>query len=519
LDRKTPPISLPPTLPAPAIALVGAGPGAADLLTLRGWNWLQSADVVLYDGLVNPEILRLVSPTAACINVGKHGYSRIWKQAEIHQEMLRHYQAGKRVVRLKGGDPAVFARTAEELEFLAQHQIAAEIVPGITAALALPAYTGMPLTHRDHASAVALVTGQQAENSDELDWHALARFPGTLVLYMGVTTAANWSRQLLKAGKPANTPAALVRRVSWPDQQIIHTHLANVADELTPSHKLRPPVLVVVGEVAHQNHIASIVMPHLTTSSTTQLPLHGSTVIITRAESNNDRLSELLTQQGATVVHQPLIQIAPLPLTDPLRESLHIIEPFSWIVFTSVHGVDCYFQLLEKLGLDARKFAKTKFACVGPATAEALKRWNILCDFLPPEHHAQSLAETLPVQAACHVLWVRGTRSKDALRELLPGRCAALTELIVYESTDVLALSPQVEDLLEHSSGVWITLTSSAIARSASKLLGTHFPKLRSAALSPQIAIEATAAGADVIATAEQPSFESLVAAICSASH
>lgn len=509
-----PPIPLPPTLPSPAIALVGAGPGAADLLTIRGWHWLQTADVVLYDGLVNPQLLHFVSSSAICINVGKHGQSRIWKQAEIHQEMLRHYQSGKRVVRLKGGDPAVFARTAEELEYLAQHNISAEIVPGITAALALPAYTGMPLTHRDHASAVALVTGQQAEDSDELDWDALARFPGTLVLYMGVTTAANWSRQLLKAGKPANTPAALVRRVSWPDQQIIHTTLTHVADELTPSNKLRPPVLVVVGEVAHQNNIASIIMPHLSITSSTSLPLDGQTVIVTRAESDNDRLAQLLKQQGATVVHQPLINTTPIPLTDTLRISLQNVEPFSWIVFTSVNGVDCYFKHRESLGLDARQFAKTKFACVGTSTAEALKRWNILCDFLPPEHHARSLAETLPVDSHSHVLWVRGTRSKDALRELLPQRCGAITELAVYESTDIEVLSPHVQHLIQQTDGAWITLTSSAIARSAASLLGDHLPKLRAAALSPQIADEAKALGANVVVTASQPSFESLVAAM-----
>lgn len=508
-----PPISLPPSLSSPAMALVGAGPGAADLLTIRGWNWLQTADVVLYDGLVNPEILQFVSTSATCINVGKHGQSRIWKQAEIHQEMLRHYQAGKRVVRLKGGDPAVFARTAEELEFLAQHNITAEIVPGITAALALPAYTGMPLTHRDHASAVALVTGQQAEDSEELDWDALARFPGTLVLYMGVTTAANWSRQLLKAGKPTNTPAALIRRVSWPDQQVIHTTLANVADELTPSNKLRPPVLVVVGEVAHQRNIASIVMPHLPIQHAS-LPLHGETVIVTRAENDNDRLTHLLKQQGATVVHQPLIQIQPLPLTEELSASLKKIEPFSWIVFTSVNGVDGYFKHRETLGLDARQFANTKFACVGTSTAEALKRWHLHCDFLPPEHTARSLAETLPVERNHHVLWVRGTRSKEALRELLPQRCDGFTELAVYESTDIVSLSPQIANLIERNTGVWLTLTSSAIARSAAHLLGKDLSKLKAAALSPQIAAEAQDLGANVIATASQPSFESLTEAI-----
>jgi uroporphyrinogen III methyltransferase/synthase len=290
--------------------------------------------------------------------------------------------------------------------------------------------------------------------------------------------------------------------------------LTDVADELTPSNKLRPPVLVVVGEVARQKNIASIIMPHLPITPNASLPLHGQTVIVTRAESDNDRLAQLLKQQGATVLHQPLINITPSPLTDALRIALQTVEPFSWIVFTSVNGVDYYFNHRQSLGLDARQFAKTKFACVGTSTAEALKHWNLVCDFLPPDHHARSLAETLPVDHHSRVLWVRGTRSKDALRDWLPQRCSDLTELTVYESTDTVTLSPNIQHIIEQTDGAWITLTSSAIARSAASLLGDHLPKLQAAALSPQIADEAKALGANVVVTASEPSFESLVAAM-----
>lgn len=500
-----------------SVALVGAGPGAADLLTLRALTLLQSADVILYDGLVNPEILLHAPPNAQCINVGKHGRSRIWKQPEIHQEILLHYRAGKRIVRLKGGDPAVFARTSEELEFLWEHGIIAEIVPGITAALALPAYTGIPLTHRDHASAVALITGQQAEDSDPLDWQALAHFPGTLVLYMGVTTAATWSQQLLQAGKSAATPVALVRRISWPDQQIIHSTLGAVAEELTPSHKLRPPVLVVVGEVAHQSNITAIIKPHLSSPDLLMKPLHGRNILVTRSEADSNRLASLLQPYGASIVYQPLIQIEPCPLNPAITQAIETIQRYAWLIFTSAQGVEHFFAHWKPLHCDARKLAHTKIACVGPATAESLAKWNLVCDFIPPEHNAHSLGESLPIQPNSEILWVRGSRSKDSLREIIPSRNVRLDELIVYESRDVTALAPTVLAALQRGDIAWLTLTSSAIAKSAAALLGPHLSHVRTAALSPQIASDAASNGANVSAIATQPTLESLVDAILAA--
>ncbi len=203
----------------PIVYLIGAGPGDPDLLTLRGAKCLRRSDVVLYDGLSNAEILRL-APAAEHICVGKHGQSRIWKQREIIDEMLRHARAGRTVARLKGGDPAVFARTAEEVDALREAKIAFEIVPGITAALAAGSYAGIPITDRKLASAVALVTGHEEPEKTEssLDWNALAIFPGTLVIYMGVTTAGVWTDALITAGKDPATPTALVRRCSHPDQ-------------------------------------------------------------------------------------------------------------------------------------------------------------------------------------------------------------------------------------------------------------------------------------------------------------
>ncbi len=214
------------------VYLVGAGPGDPGLVTLRAAQVLEQADVVLYDYLVNPAILSHCRPEAILTSLGKHGGGRVATQDEINERLLALSQAYDTIVRLKSGDPMVFARAGEELDFLAAHGVPFEVVPGVTAALAAASYAGIPVTHRDAASAVALITGQEdpGKTDSSLDYAALARFPGTLVIYMGVTTAAHWSQALLAAGKPPMTPVAMVRRVSQPDQQRIDTTLAQVAD-------------------------------------------------------------------------------------------------------------------------------------------------------------------------------------------------------------------------------------------------------------------------------------------------
>jgi uroporphyrinogen III methyltransferase/synthase len=242
--------------------------------------------VVLYDGLSNTEMM-VHAPQAERICVGKHGQSRIWKQQEIVDEILRHAHLGKKVVRLKGGDPAVFARTSEEVDALVAAKIPFEIVPGITAALAAGSYAGIPITHRGIASAVALVTGHEEPGKPEsaLDWPALAAFPGTLVIYMGVTTAESWVSALLAAGKPPETPCALLRRCSLNDQQQIHCRLDEVVGHLTPASQFRPPVITIVGEVTR---LAA------TMDWFGHRPLHGKTVMVTRPSGQADELAKPL---------------------------------------------------------------------------------------------------------------------------------------------------------------------------------------------------------------------------------
>lgn len=256
--------------------MVGAGPGDPGLITLRGCEVLRRADLILYDYLVNPQILEHAPPTAERRCMGRHGAGKLTSQEEINAILVREAQQGRVVVRLKGGDPAVFARGAEEVETLAAAGIPCEVVPGITAALAAGSYAGVPITHRDFASCVALVTGQECAGKEgELDYAALAQFPGTLVFYMGVTTAPQWTRALIEAGKAPETPVAVVRRCSWPDQQVIEGTLGEIAAQLA-AKKIRPPVLFIVGDVARCRSTATWFE---------QRPLFGQTVLVTRPSS------------------------------------------------------------------------------------------------------------------------------------------------------------------------------------------------------------------------------------------
>ena len=310
----------------PLVYLIGAGPGDPELLTLRGARCLELCDVVLYDGLSNVEILRM-APNAEHICVGKHGQSRIWKQQEIIDEMLRHVALGKIVARLKGGDPAVFARTAEEVDALNEAGIAFEIVPGITAALAAGFLRGdSPSPTAKLASAVALVTGHEEPDKPQstLDWDALAKFPGTLVIYMGVTTAKSWTETLIGAGKDPATPVALVRRCSHPDQSSIHCRLDQVADRLTPSSKFRPPVIAIIGAVSKLAESMNWIH---------RRPLHGKSILVTRPFQQASDLSGSIRDLGGTPLVAPAIEIKPLDDYSLLDESFKKLPQTGLLIF------------------------------------------------------------------------------------------------------------------------------------------------------------------------------------------
>ncbi len=492
------------------VYLVGAGPGDPGLLTLRGAECLRAADVVLYDYLASPELLSHCRGDAQRICLGRHGHGRLMSQAEINEIMVRHAKAGRTVVRLKGGDPAIFARLAEELAALNAAGVPYEIVPGVTAAQAASSHASLPLTDRDEASCVAFVTGQERhdKSADELDYAALASFPGTLVFYMGITTATTWSRSLIEQGKSPTTPVAIVRRCSLPDQQTYFTTLGKLG-EFVSKNKLRPPAVVVVGEVAKPRDIANWF---------TTRPLFGRTVLITRPKHQSDDVAIRLRNLGANVLRQPAIEIGPPADWAAIDAAIKRLPEFDWLVFSSSNGVEFFLGRILSLGHDMRRLANLRLAAIGPGTAATLAEFHIHADLQPDSHRAESLAESLEPQVrGKKVLLVRASRGREVLAEMLIAAGATVEQAVAYESNDVKTAREDIAHELAAGRIDITIVTSSAIARSLVRLFGDDLAKTRLAVISPLTASALTELGFSPAIVAETYTTEGLVHAILAA--
>ena len=488
--------------PVGRVYLIGAGPGDPGLLTLRGAECLSLCDVVLYDGLSNREILTHAAG-ANCISVGKHGGDRIWKQDEIVAEILHHARAGKIVGRLKGGDPAVFARSAEEIDACVQAGIEFELVPGITAALAAGSYAGIPITHRGLASAVALVTGHEQPGKPEsaIDWPALAKFPGTLVVYMGVTTARAWTSSLIGAGKDPATPTALVRRCSHADQQQIHCRLDEVADRLTPASKFRPPVITIIGEVTR---LAD------TMHWLGRRPLFGQTVLVTRPAAKSDDLTRRLRSAGAAVITAPAIEITPVADPSSIDRCIDALADFDAVVFSSDAGVDHFLGRLM-LRHDVRRLAGKTIGAVGGKTAAALRRYGVVADRVPTVSNAESFVDQFGGSMSRQsVLVVTASRGRTVMTDGLAAAGARVQTLVAYDHRDVETLPDGVIAAIDAGEVDWVTITSSATAENLVRLLGHRIDRLNVASLSPVTSDALRGLGVEVDLTATDASFESL---------
>jgi uroporphyrinogen III methyltransferase / synthase len=427
------------------VYLVGAGPGDPGLMTRRSLELIAAADVVLHDRLIPPGALDGARPDAQLLYVGKEPGRPAATQEEINALLVDFGLAGRRVVRLKGGDPFVFGRGGEEAEALAEAGVRFEIVPGVTAGVAAPAYAGIPVTHRDAASAVAFVTGHEDPSKDgsALDWDALARFPGTLVLYMGIKNLPLIAERLTAAGRDAAQPAAVVARGTLPDQRTVTGTLADIAARVAEAG-VRPPAITVVGPVAELRE---------TLAWLERRALHGETVAVTRARAQASDLAGRLRALGAEVVETPAIRIEPLPveLPDPSDHSL--------ICLTSPNGVRLYFDALPG---DARSLAGTRVAAIGPGTAAALREHGVEADIVPERFVAEGLLEALaqePLEGR-RVLVARAAEARDALPDGLRERGA---------DVDVLALYRTVAEPLGETEALkgatYVTFTSSSTVR------------------------------------------------------
>ncbi len=490
------------------VYLVGAGPGDPGLLTLRGAECLRAADVVLYDYLASAQLLSLARPDAELVCLGRHGHGRLMSQAEINQVMIRHARGGGTVVRLKGGDPAIFAHLAEEVAALESAGVPYEIVPGVTAAQAASSHAGIPLTQREEASCVAFVTGQQTSGKDaagSLDYAALARFPGTLVIYMGVTTARDWSRALLENGKTSNTPVAIVRRCTWPDQQTIFTTLGEVG-ELMRQTNMRPPVVAIIGEVARPRDIANWF---------TTRPLFGRTVLVTRPEHQADDLVSKLRGLGANVLSQPAIEISEPRDWSDVDAIVNRLTEFDWLAFSSGNGVHYFMRRLFALGQDARRLGRVRLAAIGPATVAALAEYRLRADLQPATYRAETFAEALaPHARGKRVFLARASRGREVLAEMLTAAGATVEQAVVYESHDVASPNADTRAALDAGRIDWTTVTSSAIASSIIRAFGPALRKTRLAAISPLTAGVLNEAGYPPAIVAETYTSDGIISAI-----
>ena len=414
------------------VHLVGAGPGDPGLMTRRALELIAAADVILYDRLIPAGALEGARPDAQRRYVGKEPGGEAVAQERINELLVEAGREHDTVVRLKGGDPFVFGRGGEEAEALVAAGIPFEVVPGVTAGVAAPAYAGIPVTHRDEASAVAFVTGHEDPAKDEsaLDWDALARFPGTLVFYMGIRRLPEIARRLIESGRPEGQPAAVVERGTLPGQRTVSAPLEGIADAAAEA-RVRPPAITLVGPVARMRETIGWVE---------RRPLHGRRVVVTRARAQASGLAETLRGLGADVVEAPAIRIEPRPVEEELTGH-------DLVCFTSANGVGLFLDALAERGKDARSLAGAEVAAIGPGTARALRARGIEPDLVPERSVAESLVESLSQLdlAGKRALVVRPAQARDVLPDGLADLGAEVSVAALYDTVseelgdDVLA--------------------------------------------------------------------------------
>lgn len=498
------------------VYLVGAGPGDPGLLTLRGAECLAAADLVLYDGLVNPLLLRHTRGICERTARTRTGAGSVVPQEEINERLITEARCGKTVVRLKGGDPYIFGRGSEEAAALADAGIPFEVVPGITAATGAGEYAGFSLTHREWASAVAFVTGHEDPNreSKRLNFQALAAFPGTLVFYMGLGRLPEICRQLIDSGMSDTTPAAVVCQASLPGQRTVDGTLGNLP-KLALQHHLIPPSLIVVGDCVCQREKLNWFE---------RLPLFGVSIGVTRADHQAEEISDQIIRLGGDPVIMPLIEIRPVPESAwaDIDETLKHLSEFFWLIFTSVNGVSEFFRHLQRIGLDSRALSASKVAAIGSSTAGRLSEFGIRADLVPEEFRAENLARAIVSESSgSTALWVRASRGRDVLPEILKRCGMTLKQLVVYENRDVTSISGELRQRLSSGRLDWIGLSSPSIARRLADVLQSDridVSTLRTklAAISPVTAQAAEEAGLNVTVTARTFTWSGILDAIIS---
>ncbi len=449
------------------VYLVGAGPGDPGLITLRGKYLLERAEVLVYDYLASPKLLKYVPKDAKLIYAGKKGGSKhTHTQEEINQMLVDWARAGKMVVRLKGGDPFIFGRGGEELEDLVKAGVPFEVVPGVTSATAAATYAGIPITHRDYTSSVSFITGHEGpgkENSS-IDWSKLATGAGTLVIYMGIKNLPVIVDNLIRNGRAAKTPVAVVRWASTPEQHTVVATLETIVQRVE-KEGIKPPALIIVGEVVSLRN---------TLDWFEKRTLFGKRIMVTRTREQASELVASLEGYGAECLEYSTIQVEPLDSYDVLDEELDRLNEYHWILFSSMNAVQFFFDRLYAKGLDARNLKGPHVAAVGRATADFLLHYGIVADLIPSTYTAEGMAESLldfGVEGR-NVLIPRAVKAREFLPETLRGAGAQVTVVPVYQNVPPLGSKEKLRAELERGKVDMITFTSSSTVTNFLNMVG-----------------------------------------------
>ncbi|MFC2383065.1 MAG: uroporphyrinogen-III C-methyltransferase [Porphyromonas sp.] len=493
------------------VYLVGAGPGDPKLLTRRAYELITTAEVIVYDALVSPSILALIPEGTKLYHVGKRYGAHSLKQPEINDLLIELGTADLgRVVRLKGGDPFVFAHGGEEMTALREAGIPYEIVPGITAGLAAPAYFDIPLTHRGLSRSFTCLTAHTEDGElPDFDWTSLARLSGTLVFYMGVRQVAQISQALIAAGMPASTPAALLSRGTTPQQSLLERTLGAFTDA-SEDFSTYAPALFMIGEVLRF------------AEGRTSLPLSGKKVIVTRARHQASVLQEALEEKGAEAYLLSTIQLTPNEEVETeLETTLESLPSYDWILFTSPNAVEFFFSALRQRGKDSRHLAPCQIGALGPMTAEALSAYGITADFVPREYYAKVFAEEFIQRAKLtpvkRILLPNSALASDDLSELLSEAGIACHRLPLYQNTPISYTDSELKEALD--SADYLTACSSSAIHHLVSLLRVHqlehlLKALPLAVLGEQTAEAARSYGIEPKLIATQPRITCLVEAL-----
>ena len=462
------------------VYLVGAGCGNPDLITWKGLRLLRVCDAVLYDDLSSPKLLEETRTDCERLFVGKRYGRHSMPQAEINALLVAKAQEGKMVVRLKGGDPFLFGRGGEELELLKENGISFQEVPGVTSALSVPAYAGIPVTHRDFCSSVHIITGHAKAGTElKIDFDALRRTGGTLVFLMGVTALPMICKGLLAAGMAADMPAAVIERGTLPKQRKVIATVASLP-EAAKAAEIVSPAIIVVGKVCALSDSFDWF---------DSLPLKGRNILVTRPAERSGSLCERLLALGADVTAYPCIRTAERRENPQLDEAMENLSRCRWLVFTSPAGPSIFFERLRRMRKDARALAGVKVAAIGPKTAQAAEKYGVLADLVPETYDSEHLAQALS-QVEGPVLLCRASKGSDAVPKMLASRGIAFEDVACYDTVYEAPNSDRARELVQ--TGALVTFTSASTVQGfVQSLPGVDLSKITGCCIGKQTAKEA----------------------------